>query len=117
MAGQGHNEMRCGEFDTLLAQAIDRTLVGERLQAFDAHRRECGVCGPLLQEAEAGRSWLKSLEEVEPPAMLVTNILLKTSGLAPRRMGEKLPFGERLLGWMKKLDAWELAACKPPVVV
>ena len=92
--------MRCSEFDTLLSQAIDGTLAGERLQAFEAHAGECGVCGPLLREAEAGRSWLKSLEEVEPPAMLVTNILLKTTGVAPRRVGEKLPFGERLLGWI-----------------
>jgi hypothetical protein len=77
--------MQCSEFDALLSQAIDGTLAGERLAAFEAHARECGVCGPLLQEAEAGRSWLKSLAIVEPPEELVTNILLQTSGVRPAR--------------------------------
>lgn len=83
MAGQGQNPMQCSEFDALLSQAIDGTLAGERLATFEAHGRVCRVCGPLLQEAEAGRNWLKSLEEVEPPNDLVTNILLRTTGLVP----------------------------------
>src|SRR5579885_310215 len=65
----------------LLSQAIDGTLAGERLAGFEAHGRECQLCGPLLQEAESGRSWLKSLAEVEPPENLVTNILLRTTGV------------------------------------
>ena len=81
MAGQQHNGMQCSEFDALLSQAIDGTLSGERLTAFEAHGRECRMCGPLLQEAEAGRGWLKSLEEVEPPLELVNNILLATTGV------------------------------------
>jgi hypothetical protein len=85
MAGQQHNGMQCSEFDALLSQAIDGTLSGERLTAFEAHGRECKICGPLLQEAEVGRSWLKSLEEVEPPLELVSNILLATTGVAPAR--------------------------------
>jgi putative zinc finger protein len=84
MAGQPHNGMQCSEFDALLSQAIDGTLSGERLTAFEAHGRECRMCGPLLQEAEAGRSWLKSLEEVEPPLELVNHILLATTGVAAR---------------------------------
>ncbi len=106
--------MRCSEFDTLLSQAIDGSLVGERLHSFEAHAGECGVCGPLLQEAEAGRSWLKSLEQVEPPAMLVTNILLKTSGVAPGRVGEKLPFGERLVGWITSAVAPVFGVIRQP---
>jgi len=77
--------MQCSEFDALLSQAIDGTLAGERLSAFEAHSRECGVCGPLLQEAEAGRNWVKSLQEVEPPEALMTNILLRTSGVRPAK--------------------------------
>ena len=75
--------MQCSEFDALLSQAIDGTLAGERLTSFEAHARECGTCGPLLQEAEAGRSWLKSLAAIEPPEELITNILLQTSGVRP----------------------------------
>ena len=76
--------MQCLEFDALLSQAIDGSLSGEKLDAFAAHGRECKACGELLQEAEAGRSWLKSLGEVVPPEDLVTNILLRTSGVLPR---------------------------------
>jgi hypothetical protein len=85
MAGQQHNGMQCSEFDALLSQAIDGTLSGERLTAFEAHAAECKNCGPLLQGADAGRGWLKALEEVEPPPELVTNILLATTGVLPAR--------------------------------
>ena len=86
--------MQCSEFDALLSQAIDGTLAGERLTAFEAHARECGTCGPLLKEAESGRSWLKSLAAVEPPEELVTSILLQTSGVRPAR--GKTPWLERV---------------------
>src|SRR5213079_1328549 len=79
--------MQCAEFDALLSQAIEGTLTGERLATFEAHGRECKLCGPLLQEAEAGRTWLKSMAQVEPPEELVTNILLRTSGVLSTRQG------------------------------
>src|SRR5581483_2093719 len=89
MAGKEDNrqspKMSCSEFDALLSQAIDGTLAGEKLAAFETHGRECQLCGPLLQEAESGRSWLKSLTEVEPPTELVTNILLQTTGVVSAR--------------------------------
>src|SRR5579872_3542731 len=81
MPGKEDNRMSCSEFDALLSQAIDGTLAGEKLASFEAHGRVCQLCGPLLHEAEAGLSWLKSLAEVEPPPELVTNILLRTSGV------------------------------------
>jgi hypothetical protein len=76
--------MQCPEFDALLSQAIDGTLSGEKLESFAAHGRECQACGELLEEAEAGRSWLKSLGEVAPPPNLVESILVRTSGVRPR---------------------------------
>jgi hypothetical protein len=39
-----------------------------------------------LAEVEAGQHWLKSLQEVEPPANLVKNILASTSGIESRRL-------------------------------
>ena len=81
MPGKEDNRMSCSEFDALLSQAIDGTLAGEKLASFEAHGRVCQLCGPLLSEAEAGHAWLKSTAEVEPPAELVTNILLRTSGV------------------------------------
>ena len=92
MAGQQDNRMHCAEFDALLSQAIDSTLAGERLTAFEAHSRDCKLCGPLLQEAEAGHTWLKSLAEVEPPQELVTNVLLRTSGVLTFAMSFGMAF-------------------------
>jgi hypothetical protein len=40
----------------------------------------------MLAEVEAGQHWLKSLQEVEPPANLVKNILASTSGIESRRL-------------------------------
>ena len=80
MAGEIKNGMQCGEFDALLSEALDGPLTGEKLESFQAHARVCAVCGPLLAEADAGRRWLKSLDEVEPPVNLVHNILVATTG-------------------------------------
>jgi hypothetical protein len=115
MAGQQDNRMHCAEFDALLSQAIDGTLAGERLSAFEAHGRECRLCGPLLQEAEAGRTWLKSMADVEPPEELVTNILLRTSGVLSSRQG----FAGRAVttSWMDHLREWGSAIVSPVVAV
>lgn len=100
MAGQGHNGIQCSEFDALLSQAIDGTLSGERLEAFEAHGRTCQLCGPMLRDAEAGRNWLKGLEEVEPPAYLVNNILLATSGVAAGKATARATWGELIGRWI-----------------
>jgi hypothetical protein len=113
MAGKEDNRMSCSEFDALLSQAIDGTLAGERLAAFEAHGRECQLCGPLLQEAESGRSWLKSLTEVEPPAELVTNILLRTTGVVS---AQGHAAGERT-SWTARLRELGTAIVSPIVAV
>lgn len=104
MPGKEDNRMSCSEFDALLSQAIDGTLAGEKLASFEAHARVCQLCGPLLHEAEAGRSWLKSLAEVEPPPELVTNILLRTSGVvsAQHRVTREI----ESVSWIARLREW-----------
>src|SRR6266404_3371440 len=115
MAGKENNRMQCSEFDALLSQAIDGTLAGERLTSFEAHGRECKLCGPLLQEAEAGRGWLKSLQEAEPPADLVTNILLRTTGLDTVRLhGRARPL---TTSWMDRVRDWGATLVSPVVSV
>ena len=106
--------MQCSEFDSLLSQAIDGTLAGERLTAFEGHARLCGVCGPLLQEAEAGRSWLKSLQEVEPPAELMTNILLRTSGVLPAEAKERVSWPDRVRGLMETMVSPIIGVARQP---
>jgi hypothetical protein len=85
MPGDSKNGMHCGEFDALLAEALDQTLSGEKLAGFQAHARVCPSCGPLFAEVEAGHRWMKSLEAVEPPAHLVHNILAATTGKETHR--------------------------------
>lgn len=104
MPGKEDNRMSCSEFDALLSQAIDGTLAGEKLASFEAHGRVCQLCGPLLHEAEAGRSWLKSLAEVEPPADLVDSILLRTSGVVPGRRHAAGTMEDR--SWLGRLRDW-----------
>jgi hypothetical protein len=80
MAGENKPDLQCAEFDALLVEALDGTLTGPQREGFQAHARVCAVCGPLLAEADAGRRWLKSLAEVDPPSNLVHNILAATTG-------------------------------------
>src|SRR5712692_5595567 len=113
MKEKEHNGMQCSEFDALLSQAIDGTLSGERLTAFEAHGRECQLCGPLLQEAEAGHGWLKSLEEAEPPADLVTNVLLRTTGVVTGR--SHAPARPSTVTWMDRVREWAGMIASPVV--
>ena len=115
MAGKQDNRMHCAEFDALLSQAIDGTLAGERFEAFELDSRECKLCGPLLQEAEAGRGWLKSLEEAEPPTDLVTNILLRTSGIDTVRL--RAPGQAVTTNWSDRVRGWADAIVSPVVAV
>jgi hypothetical protein len=115
MKEKEHNGMQCSEFDALLSQAIDGTLSGERLAAFEAHGQVCQTCGPLLQEAEAGHGWLKSLAEVEPPADLITNVLLRTSGVVTSRSHSHAPAGATTVTWMDRVREWAEMIYSPVV--
>jgi hypothetical protein len=115
MPGKEDIRMSCSEFDALLSQAIDGTLAGDKLASFEAHGRVCQLCGPLLHEAEAGRSWLKSLAELEPPAELVNNILLQTSGVisTQRHVGGKI----ESVSWTERLRDWAGVIASPIVAM
>src|SRR5438046_7845226 len=113
MAGESKNGMQCAEFETLLSEALDETLSGTKLESFQAHGRSCSVCGPLLAEADAGRRWLKSLAEVEPPSSLVGNILIATTGRASGRAqaqsGAAGSWKDALSRWLGQIVAQALA--------
>jgi hypothetical protein len=119
MPGKEDIRMSCSEFDALLSQAIDGTLAGDRLSAFEAHGRVCQLCGPLLHEAEAGRSWLKSLADVAPPDELVTNILLRTSGVASTHRhvagrAEPTSWVARIRNWAEVITSPVVAMARQP---
>jgi len=115
MPGETKHGIECTEFETLLSDALDGEgrLSPAHKESFEAHRRVCEVCGPLLADVQAGRQWLRSLalEPVEPPVNLVHNILSATSGvvstrpLATTRDGRTTPFGERAREWWDSFSA------------
>ena len=105
MPGETHNGMQCKEFEALLFDALDQKLTDARKDRFHAHARSCSRCGPMFAEIEAGQHWLKSLQEVEPPANLVNNILVATSGIESYRLQDaavsaKPALGERIREWV-----------------
>jgi len=94
--------MRCPEFEALLTEALDGLLPATQQPRFQAHRTACPFCGPMLAEAELGRSLLRSLEEVAPPPELVLQILAATVGAAARKgpvQQPSSPWG-RIRSWM-----------------
>ena len=108
MPGESKNGMQCAEFDALLNEALDGSLTGLKLESFQAHARVCAVCGPLRAEADAGRRWLKSLAEVEPPANLVHNILVATTGYESKRTlaGKETEASWFGATWFDGIKAW-----------
>jgi hypothetical protein len=102
MPGETKHGIECAEFEALLSEALDGDgqLSPARKESFEAHRRACGICGPLFADVQAGQGWLRSLEAVEPPVHLVHNILTATSGVVSTRTatvgGRATPFGERM---------------------
>ena len=105
MPGETKHGIECSQFEALLSEALDGQLSGSAKERFEAHGRICAICGPLLADALAGQQWLKSLEEVEPPAHLMHNILAATSGISSARLrataaeGRTTPLGERVREW------------------
>lgn len=115
MAAEYHNDMQCNEFDALLSDAIDKMLTGPKAEAFLVHGKTCAVCGPLLAEAEIGKRWLEKLVEVEPPAMLVHNILAATVGIDTARLrGATVPVRA---SWFERMADWGRAVFTPIVGV
>lgn len=79
MEDQHKVEIGCANFDALLADALDGTLNGPKLEGFERHKAACTTCALMFAETEAGMNWLSNLDEVEPPSSLVHNILAVTS--------------------------------------
>src|SRR5271169_857496 len=112
MADQIQPGMQCIEVEALLADAIDGTLHGATLVAFEAHRDSCPACRAMVEEAESGMHWLKGLDEVEPPRNLVHNILAQTIGQIPEPRPVLAPKGE---SWLERLKG-KLSPVFAPVV-
>jgi hypothetical protein len=69
----------CGQWETLLADALDGLLRPEDEATFSAHMAVCPACTALFDEARRGREWLEFLSpEPEVPLGLLDKILAQT---------------------------------------
>jgi hypothetical protein len=69
----------CGQWETLLADALDGLLKPEDEATFTSHMAGCKACTALFDEARRGREWLEFLSpEPEVPAGLLDRILAQT---------------------------------------
>jgi hypothetical protein len=69
----------CGEWETLLADALDGFLTPADEATFSSHMAACPFCTALYEESRKGREWLEFLSaEPEVPAGLVDKILAHT---------------------------------------
>ena len=104
MADEIQSGMQCTEFETLLLEAVDGTLVAGMLTRFRTHASTCASCGPLFADVQAGQEWMHSLAEAEPPKNLVHNILARTSGVEERYVqsaAEGRPARPSLFAWLR----------------
>src|SRR5579871_1028065 len=93
------NSPACGQWETLLADALDGLLRPEDEATFGAHMAVCSACTALFEEARKGREWLEFLSpEPEVPEGLLDRILAQTGpgqaegfGLTPATTGNVLP--------------------------
>ena len=68
----------CGQWETLLAEALDGLLKPADEATFSAHMAACPACAALFEEARRGREWLEFLSpEPEVPAGLLDKILAR----------------------------------------
>src|ERR1700677_4436598 len=69
----------CGQWETLLADALDGLLKPEDEATFSAHMATCAACTALFEESRRGREWLQFLSpEPEVPEGLLDKILAQT---------------------------------------
>ena len=99
------NSPACGQWETVLAEALDGLLKPADEAAFSAHMAVCPACTALFEEARRGREWLEFLSpEPEVPAGLLEKILARTGP------GQVAGYG-LVAGWRQRVcpmpPAWQ----------
>src|SRR5215469_6127939 len=84
----------CGQWETLLADALDGQLRPEDEATFSSHMAGCANCTTLFEEARQGREWLEFLSpEPEVPAGLLDKLLAQTGPGQVEGFGLATPAG------------------------
>jgi Putative zinc-finger len=91
-------ELRCEEWEALLADALDGMMPAAENSSFESHSHSCAACAGLLAQSRQGQEWMKFLQfEPEVPGDLVERILGRTSGAVAERplaiYGAPIPAG------------------------
>jgi hypothetical protein len=110
----GGKKLDCAAFDDRLAELLDGVMAGSELEEFRAHAEACANCGPLFTQAQEGMKWLATLQEVEPPANLVHNILAATSMRAS--VAPVLAEADDRRSWLRRAVDWVSPAIAPVFV-
>jgi anti-sigma factor RsiW len=84
--------MNCGDFESKLADYIDGTLGEAERAALETHASACPVCREFMAEVMDAAAFLKRVEEVEPPAPLITRIAYQSPQGRTRTHFEKQGF-------------------------
>jgi hypothetical protein len=73
------NSPACGQWETLLADAMDGLLRPEDEATFSGHMANCAACTEMFEQVRRGREWLEFLApEPEVPVYLLDRILQET---------------------------------------
>jgi hypothetical protein len=84
----------CGQWETLLADALDGLLRPDDESTFSSHMATCANCATLFEEARQGREWLEFLSpEPEVPAGLLDKLLAQTGPGQVAGFGLATPMG------------------------
>ena len=94
--------MNCAEFEILLADYLDKTLPAPERDALQQHASSCVGCRDLLNDASGAFSFLQRVEEVEPPAELITRIAYQAPVGRIRHPFERQGVFSKLIGrWLQ----------------
>ena len=70
--------MDCAEFESILADYVDGTLGATERAAVELHAATCSGCREFMTAVTGAVRILDRVEEVEPPAELITRIAYRT---------------------------------------
>lgn len=70
--------MTCGEFESILADYVDGTLSATESAQVELHAADCSNCRELMADVTGVAALLERVEDVEPPAELITRIAYQT---------------------------------------
>lgn len=90
--------MKCADLEILLCDYVDQTLEASSRAQIEEHLAGCAACAELARDAMAMVRFLDRVEDVEPPAELVTRILFQ---IPNRRHSERPRRGFR--EWLGRL--------------